>query len=549
MGDDVTSNEPLKLSLATEAGIAAAATMLIGKEVSTEEKRDASEIEALRDQILAGGDPLGDAICTVRSAQARRKTGQTLTPQNMIDFMIRSAVGKGNFRAVVDPGVGSGRFLRRAAEAFPEARLVGVDTDPLSILVSRATFAVLGLLDRSTFILGDYRNAELSTGPGKTLYIGNPPFVRHHDIDAAWKDWYADAAAAMGAKRASKLAGLHLHFFVRTGQLMRPGDVGMFVTAAEWMDATYGEALRTLLRGPMGGTAITNIAADSEPFPGTLATAVITSFAPGSDITDISFGYARSADELDKATRIVHAIRSSKLLERKWSRLGRAEKTRDVPGGVRLGDLFKVSRGQVTGCNKVFIAGPGTPPLPKRFLVPCVTGAEDLFTAADRCGYRLDHRADLKKVVALPEDITGLDDLELGQVAAFIAWAREKGADLSYTARSRKAWWSVPLHDAPSIVATYMARRAPAFVRNVVGAKLLNIAHGVRPKSPMSGIELDAFVSSMNEAAQRSSGRVYAGGLIKYEPSDIADMIIGGPLTDSATGPSLTHSELLHEAA
>jgi len=39
---------------------------------------------------------------------------------------------------IVDPGMGSGRFLMQAAEAFPTATLIGVDTDPLAALLARA---------------------------------------------------------------------------------------------------------------------------------------------------------------------------------------------------------------------------------------------------------------------------------------------------------------------------------------------------------------------------------------------------------------------------
>ena len=50
---------------------------------------------------------------------------------------------------------------------------------------------------------------------------------------------------------ASRLAGLHLHFFLRTLELARAGDLGCFVAAAEWLDVNYGAALRWLLIGPI----------------------------------------------------------------------------------------------------------------------------------------------------------------------------------------------------------------------------------------------------------------------------------------------------------
>src|SRR6185437_2347699 len=81
---------------------------------------------------------------------------------------------------------------------------------------------------------------------GATAYIGNPPYVRHHDIARRWKDWYAKRCQSYGI-RASRLAGLHLHFFAKVADLARFGDYGCFITAAEWLDVNYGAALRTLL--------------------------------------------------------------------------------------------------------------------------------------------------------------------------------------------------------------------------------------------------------------------------------------------------------------
>jgi len=70
--------------------------------------------------------------------------------------------------------------------------------------------AVTGLACRSRIVVGDYRRFNESVS-SSTLYIGNPPYVRHHQITAKWKDWFFDEAAKLGHK-ASKLAGLHVHF-------------------------------------------------------------------------------------------------------------------------------------------------------------------------------------------------------------------------------------------------------------------------------------------------------------------------------------------------
>jgi hypothetical protein len=79
---------------------------------------------------------------------------------------------------------------------------------------------------------------------------------------------------------------------------------------------------------------------------------------------------------------------------------------------------------------------------------------------------------------------------------------------------------------AAPIVCTYMARRPPVFIRNIAGACLLNIAHGLYPRVSMSDIDLDNACLALNKASSLNDGRVYAGGLTKFEPGAVEDMFI-----------------------
>ncbi len=49
---------------------------------------------------------------------------------------------------------------------------------------SLAPIAAAGLGNRAEIILSDYRTIHLPAAGGKTLFIGNPPHVRHHQLDS-----------------------------------------------------------------------------------------------------------------------------------------------------------------------------------------------------------------------------------------------------------------------------------------------------------------------------------------------------------------------------
>ena len=160
--------------------------------------------------IREGGDPLGDAFCRLRAPERRREAGAVYTPRRIVDAMVSWAASTDPSPSrVVDPGAGSGRFLLAAVRVFPKAALVAVEIDPLARLLLEANARVLGLEDRLTVLSADYRSIQLSRRTGPTLFLGNPPYVRHHGISKDWKTWFADAAAELGLG-ASKLAGLHV---------------------------------------------------------------------------------------------------------------------------------------------------------------------------------------------------------------------------------------------------------------------------------------------------------------------------------------------------
>ncbi|TPK79039.1 class I SAM-dependent methyltransferase, partial [Mesorhizobium sp. B2-4-13] len=340
----------------------------------------AKSMAVTRGLILAGHDPLGEAFCELRSPDVRRPMGATYTPPSIVDAMVGWAAGEPAAPArIVDPGAGSGRYLAAAATRFPEAALVAIELDPLACLLLRANAQVLGFANRLTIQLKDYRAVKLPRIEGATLYIGNPPYVRHHDITEQWKTWFAQNAAAQGFK-ASKLAGLHIHFFLKTRELARPGDFGTFITAAEWLDVNYGSVLREMLADGLGGSALHVINPEAQPFADAMATGAITCFRVGNRPNELTVRTADSLTDLAplSAGRGVDWAELSQA--RRWSGIVRGDPAHE-PGMIELGELFRVHRGQVTGSNGTWIENPAMAGVPSRYLKATVTRARDLITA------------------------------------------------------------------------------------------------------------------------------------------------------------------------
>ena len=487
-------------------------------------KTSKSTLLELHRQIAGGLDPLGEAFCRIRSASARRTTGATYTPADIVRSIIEWSAGEGVEPArIVDPGAGSGRFIAAAADRFPSSRLVAVESDPTAALMLRATAECRGFSNRMDITVADYRSIRLPAVGGRTLFIGNPPYVRHHDVEVRWKHWYASTAERLGIK-ASKLAGLHLHFFFKTMGLARSGDFGAFITAAEWLDTNYGSALRSLLADGLGGTALHVLNPEVAAFPGTSASAAITCFRVGSKSKSLrvrSVTTRASLGDLCKGRKVA------------WKEMGNAarwspiiHRSKKPPSNhIELGELFRVHRGQVTGANGVWIAGQNAMELPPHVLLPTVTRARELISS----GGILSDSSGLRRVVDLPADLDELPRRSRSAVERFLTWAKSRNAHSGYVARNRRSWWSVGLRDPAPIVCTYMARRPPAFVRNSCGARLLNVAHGLYPREHMTEEVITSILAWLNVNVRTDAGRTYAGGLTKFEPKEVERILILHP--------------------
>lgn len=476
---------------------------------------DDPAIAVIAEAIKAGGDPLGDAFIASRSAAERRDTGTVYTPPEIVASMVAWARKTGTPARIVDPGAGSGRFLLAAARAFPDAQLVAVDIDPLAIEILKANLSVCGFSDRTQILRKDFRAAAIPKVDGQTLFIGNPPYVRHHDIDAEWKTWFTRAAGTYG-QVASQLAGLHIHFFVRTLQLANEGDYGAFITSAEWLDVNYGSVLRNLLAGKLGGTSLHIIDPKAMPFPDAITTGAITCFKVAQRPKKLR---VQAVDTLADLNALSHGetIPWAEAMQlKRWSTIMRPAATPPTDY-IELGELCRVHRGQVTGNNELWIAGDQAKHLPDRFLIPTVTKARELIEAVDI----LSDASRLRRVIDIPAELDEIEEEHLPAVKRFLAWAKRNGAQETYTARHRRAWWEVRLKDPAPIICTYMARRPPAFVRNVCKARHINIAHGLYPVEPMSERALLALAEYLRSHVTTDSGRTYAGGLTKFEPREL----------------------------
>ena len=482
-------------------------------------------IQVIAAAIRRGMDPLGNAFLQLRPASDRRRLGAFYTPTGIVEPMVAWILKRKPDR-VVDAGCGSGRFAAAVIRARPGTKIVAVDLDPLATLITRATLSVLAAR-KPTVLNADYTALKLPKITGRTAFLGNPPYVRHHDLSETSKKWIIETSANLG-HRASGLAGLHAHFFVATAVLAQPGDIGCFVTSSEWLDVGYGSVIRHLLANGLGGRSLHVIKPTAIAFAGAQTTAVVTCFEKGSRKSAVTVQLVddvAALTDLDHGRKVPASILASSS---RWTHLVVDSAQPSQMGLIPLGNLARVSRGIVTGGNSFFV-------MTRRraeelgiedWCRPAISHATEVLRAKGE----VRNGSELKVVLMLPRNF---DRSRHPRVDAYLKSGEKPSNDqvpLSnrYICAHRKPWWCLGSQEPPPIIATYMARQAPAFAHNPDRLAVLNIAHCVYPTDTLGADANLALAAKLNLARQtfRGRGRTYQGGLEKFEPREMEALLI-----------------------
>lgn len=485
------------------------------------------DVGSLAEDLLSGHDPLGNAISRSLTASARRAAGIVYTPRPVVDSMVDWTLDR-DPNLVVDGGCGSGRFSVEFARRHPEVEILAVDSDPVATLACRAALAVVGAR-KAQVVNGDFTRLAVPHG-GRAAFVGNPPYVRHHQVSRDQKLRAKELAARLGLEGWSSLSGLHMHFFLAALAQARQGDVGCLVTSAEWLDVAYGASIRNALANGAGAVGIHMVDPKARAFEDAMTTAVITCFEVGSEEPKVRIRTVKSVEALRNLNSGGRFIpRAEMARANRWSQvLASGPRPRAGQAGfVRLGAYVRVSRGAVTGANAFFIltlaeaTRLGLTP----YVKPVVSDAGEVLRAAGAVG-----RAHSTKVLLDPDPSIDLSAPEHASLRRYLNFGEDAGFNRGYICCHRRPWWRVGAKQPPAM-ATYMARQAPAFALNPAGLSIVNVVHGLYPLPGVSDVQLRGIVSYLNANRDRlvGFGRTYQGGLEKFEPREMEELMVPGP--------------------
>jgi len=189
---------------------------------------------------------------------------QIATPHDVVSLLWALARGerKGRkFGRVIDLGAGDARFAQDGRH-FRE--YLGIERD-----TSRYRGAKLSA--NATILHQDALNVRDS---GFDLCIGNPPYIRHHHLEPAWRDHAHHQLKELGGPVLKLTANLYVLFLAQALLLTKAAGLVVQLIPFEWVTRPSAAELRDFVRKKGWGVKVYRFKADI--FPTVLTTASIT---------------------------------------------------------------------------------------------------------------------------------------------------------------------------------------------------------------------------------------------------------------------------------
>jgi adenine-specific DNA methylase len=504
------------------------------------------------------GDVLGRLYEELVPQEERRRLGEFYTPKPIAEFMVAWAVHDGGAE-VLDPGVGSGTFLVEAVRRLramgaerPVERVVGVDVNPLAVLMATLNLLKVEPGSKPRVLLADFFDLSPLTLGYFSAVVCNPPYTRHHELSPEYKEKIARVVERETGLKVSRLSSLYLHFFLHASTFLSEGGRLAFITPSEWMEASYGYPLRLLFKRSLRLRAILLFREDALAFPGVLTRACITLAEKGGPAGRALLLKLREWPTTSELLEAVEEGREGDLgwgkakladLElldpnSSWTPLFEKEWT-PPPGTVELGELAKVVRGIATGANEFFLLSESDARrwgIEREFLKPAVPSARSLA----KLGCLILKPSDWDFLRAKGEKVylfwcrKRRNELEGTRALEYIEKGEESGYHQRYLTRHRSEWWWLEEREPPDAFLIYMFRRGLRAILNEAKVLAPNTLHCVYFRERRYAKAVLAYLNS-SIALELAQHRVYGGGMRKIEPREAEKIPVPDPRLLSET--------------
>lgn len=490
-------------------------------------------------------------------ARERGDRGQFFTPPAIASTLVEWATA-GDRVDVLDPAAGTGRFLVAAArriaarERVDDARLVGIDVDPVALHFAHLRIAATGVANRFERRTDSFFAVDQRALGSFDAIVGNPPYVRAAAIQG---DRHRDHLTVFGPEgttpyaagdaRLSKRSDIYVYFVTNATRLLRDDGRLAMILPTKWLTSEYGEGFQRFLLDQYRIAAV--IGFEDRVFDDALVDTCLL-FAEradgGGDIRFVRLDTARAVSGIGPAIEPPSSARA-RTIARRQSQVEPGKlapyltapreliELLERPAFVALGDLAEVSRGVMTGANRVFFLDADTAAdwgIDDRFLRPAVKSIREInsprYDAADVDRYLLDLHdyIDTRGPRDTAAAKTALRADGYDGVLAYIERAEDEEWHTGRTCQSRRVWFDLGALPVPDAFVPKLLRERVFVINNAAEAVPSNAIDCLTVRDGVDPLVLVGVINSaVGQAMMEVWGRNEAGmlQLMTYETATL----------------------------
>ena len=443
-----------------------------------------------------------------------RENGIYYTPPDLAEYLVKPLLTEYN-ASILDPAYGEGALLlaiervQQQALTHSKISLFGCDIKPVNGLLMHLPEANLKKVNFFDF----------SVESKFDIVVTNPPYVRHHLLDA--EDLKRYRKSFVDIEILKNTADLWAYFMIKSVLHLKPnGALGAILPWA-FLQADYAQPLRHWLFNHF--KEIKLVALSNKYFKETDERIILIWLKGyGKICKKLEIGSAKDIEQPIEFGTLSHDNwNSNRVLYHGGEEI---ESTLSVLkrdyGFTSLGDHADVKIGIVTGADKFFIMSDEIAKknsIHGKNLIPILTTAKS-FSELIKNGPR-----SLPRLIKINEN-------HFEKYRSFL----RKGISKNYHHRAhcklRSPWYAVRIGNTPDAFFPYRTSKFPYLLLNVHGIQCTNSVHRIYFKGKLTATEKQwiqvSLLSQMGQLSLESNSKTYGRGFLKIEPTSLKKALV-----------------------
>ncbi|MBU8901664.1 MAG: N-6 DNA methylase [Victivallales bacterium] len=470
--------------------------------------------------------------------------GGYYTPKEIARFLSKWAITK-ETQKILEPSCGDGNFIEEAILRFKElgvdekglkGRIKGVELIEEEALKAKIRAKKLGV-NSTTIVNSDFFHYLNSKKASRyDVVLGNPPFIRYQNFPEEHRELAISMMEKLGLKP-NKMTNIWVPFLVISSSLLKSDGRLAMVIPAELFQVKYAAETRVFLSNFFD--RITIITFKKLVFKNIQQEIVLMlcekKIVKGKGIRVIECANLSELNNLNFKEINGSNVKPIDHTTEKWTKYFLSEneinllkRLKNDKRIIPFSDILEVNVGLVTGRNEFFMMTESQVKEwnLKKYTIPVVSKSNQLkgitFSNED---FKENSKEDKSVYLFIPPN-KDFEDLPK-ECQKYIKYGESIFFHTGYKCRIRKRWYITPSLWAPSGFALRQVGDYPKIVINETGVTSTDTVHRVRFKDNVDKqLAVISFFNSLSFAFSEVTGRSYGGGVLTFEPTEMADIRI-----------------------